>query len=94
MGFLILRFLYLVQFFGNLHHYSPNAENDDLSLNYDRESELGEQCCLAQQNGNRHYAGAKAILQSENADFLGEDGRKGAGGIEFQLPRQAMPNNY
>ena len=87
MVFWISRFHYLVQLLGHLHHYSPNDANGGLSLNYDREGELDEQCCLAQLNGKKHYVDAKVILQSENAECLDENGKKVAIGIGFQVTR-------
>ena len=72
---------------GGIHHYSPNAANDGLSLSYDRESELGEQYCLIQSNENRHCAGEKLFRRGENVGCLGENGKKGARGIGFQLLR-------
>jgi len=93
MNLWTLMFHYLVQHLNHLHHYSRNVESDDL-LNYDRERELDGQCYLVQSNGNKHYVGAKVTPQNENADGLGENDKKGARGIGFQLPRLAIPNSY
>ena len=91
MGFWISRLLYLGRLLARLHrYYSPN---DDL-MNYDRERELDEQFCPVQSNGNKHCAGVKVAPQNENADGLGENDKKGARGIGFQLMQQNMPNSY
>ena len=95
MDFWLSRFLYWLQFLRGLRlGPTSDANADGLPLNYDSENELCEQYCLTQSNGNEHYAGAKLILKSENADFLDENGKKVARGVGPQLPRQAMPNNY
>ena len=60
---------------------------DGLFLNYERESELNEQFYLAQGNGNKHYAGAKMLCQHDHAESLGENDKKVATGIGFQVPR-------
>ena len=90
MDFWISRLLCSGRLLARLHHYSPN----DCLLNYDRERELDGQCYLVQSNGNKHYVGVKVTLQNENADGLGENDKKGARGIGFQLSRQSTSNNY
>ena len=64
-----------------------DANGDDLSLNYDRESELNEQFYLAQGNGNKLYDGAKMLCQHDHAESLDENGKKVATGIGFQVTR-------
>ena len=84
-------FHYLVQHLNHLHHYSRNVESDDLLnddlLNYDHENESGEQCSPIQSNENKHCGDAK-ILQSENAEYLDENGKMAGLGIVFQEPRR------
>ena len=90
MDFWISRLLCSGRLLARLHHYFPN----DCLLNYDRERELDGQCYLVQSNGNKHYVGVKVTPQNKNADGLGENDKKGARGIGFQLSRQSTSNKY
>jgi len=78
-------FHHLVQHLDHLQYCSQNVENDDW-LNYDRENGLGEQCSPIQSNENKHCVGEK-ILQDENAEYLGGNGKMVGLGIGFQEPR-------
>ena len=85
-------FHYLVQHLDHLQYCSQNIENDDW-LNYDRENGLGGQFSPIQSNENKHYVDAK-ILQDENAECLGGNGKTAELGIGFQEPRQAKRGEY